>query len=635
MSRDGGDATVGRSASSGASTPLRPRQRSLTRRPSTTSLDQSTPATARTRPPLPTAGLHTSPAYSTSLRSRHSLYGTEDRIVLDLGSRIWKIGFSGEPAPRECISMLDIVTSQDGQGVSVAPIGLWSLDKGDVGELEWDIREERLKRALREVWFNTLMTDPKTRKVIVVENPLLSTKVKEMITRVLFGNLQVLSISFANSHVLSLMATGTVTGLVIDCGNLETTALSVFAARPLFPLLLSTPVAGNRVTSRLRSLLLQFGVYVPPPPSSSTLLAPTRGKIPREVLTEDLLEEIKTRYCFVGDPLPPANDEILRRASIASNTGARRASVGPEPNAEDAEANEAEDDELLRRLERRYSRNSATTTISFKVPSFPPSSAPVSGTRKGWIQVPGWVRERAAEVLFEEGTDDARNVPDLILESLLKLPIDLRKPLASSILVIGGTAMLPGFFRRLRHDLLARLAASHPVSVSEPLASSSPPTSPTESVFSSLPTSSPTKRSRSGRHKALSDRLSLLRSTPRFAPLVHLADKLVITNDPSLSALSSTESSTRPTPLPPKSGAAPNFAPALLPWIGGSLAGALKTGGEEILREKWEEAVEGAVEGLMEMGDDEAVRDADDEEDGPDRKAFVVPDWTLMRLRVV
>lgn len=36
-----------------------------------------------------------------------------------------------------------------------------------------------------------LMTDPKSRKVIVVENPLLSTRVKEMIARVLFGNLQV------------------------------------------------------------------------------------------------------------------------------------------------------------------------------------------------------------------------------------------------------------------------------------------------------------------------------------------------------------------------------------------------------------------------------------------------------------
>lgn len=38
---------------------------------------------------------------------------------------------------------------------------------------------------------SNLMSDPKARKVIVIENPLLPTRVKEMIARVLFENLQV------------------------------------------------------------------------------------------------------------------------------------------------------------------------------------------------------------------------------------------------------------------------------------------------------------------------------------------------------------------------------------------------------------------------------------------------------------
>jgi actin-related protein 10 len=40
-----------------------------------------------------------SPHYQTS--RRHSLYGTEDRIVIDPGSRVWKVGFSGEGRPRD------------------------------------------------------------------------------------------------------------------------------------------------------------------------------------------------------------------------------------------------------------------------------------------------------------------------------------------------------------------------------------------------------------------------------------------------------------------------------------------------------------------------------------------------------
>jgi actin-related protein len=34
---------------------------------------------------------------------KHSLYGYEDRVVIDPGSRIWKIGFSGEPQPRKVV----------------------------------------------------------------------------------------------------------------------------------------------------------------------------------------------------------------------------------------------------------------------------------------------------------------------------------------------------------------------------------------------------------------------------------------------------------------------------------------------------------------------------------------------------
>ena len=159
--------------------------------------------------------------------------------------------------------------------------------------------------------------------------------------------------------------------------------------------------------------------------------------------------------------------------------------------------------------------------------------------------------------------------------------------------------MLPGFFRRLRTELLSTLAASHPTPPSPPV--------------------SPTKRDRSARHHQLASRLSVLRATPHFAPLTALARSLAITNDPSHA------SGLPANPLHPKSGTAPAFSPALLPWIGGSLAGALKTGGDEILREKWEESLEDAKTEVSEGADDAE----------PPAKVFALPDWTLMRLRVV
>ena len=70
--------------------------------------------------------------------------------MLDLGSSVWKAGFSGEGSPRECRGVVQMLAKEDGGDGAV---GLWGLEKGEVSELEWEIREERLKRGLRDIWF--------------------------------------------------------------------------------------------------------------------------------------------------------------------------------------------------------------------------------------------------------------------------------------------------------------------------------------------------------------------------------------------------------------------------------------------------------------------------------------------------
>lgn len=300
-----------------------------------------------------------------------------------------------------------------------------------------------------------------------------------------FTRIQVPSLSFASSSLLSLMATGTVTGLVIDCGNLETSVLSVssflpatprsclltsgepqiYSSRPLFPLLLSTPLAGSRVTSRLRSLLLQFGYYVPPPQSLNTIAAPTLAKIPKDLLTEELLEEIKTRVCFVSNPVEESDSSLDDLLSEEED----------EPMDEDAEYDEASDLLLLRRMEKRYARETTAKTLSFKVPALS-SPGPASGVGKGWIQIPGWVRERAAEVLFEPGNEDELSVTELILEGLLRV-----RPTFISHLFLPYTA-------KLHFPTSSQPTSANP---SPPPSSSpaAPPCSPASSPASALPSS--------------------------------------------------------------------------------------------------------------------------------------------------
>ncbi|KAG6857384.1 hypothetical protein H0H87_004746 [Tephrocybe sp. NHM501043] len=555
-----------------------------------TAFTPTTPATARVSAPQ----VHSSPHYATT--RRHSLYGVEDRVVIDPGSRIWKVGFSGEGRPR------DVFLANKKSG---AP--LWNLrratDLTERAEEEKSL-EVSLQSCLRSVFHDSLLTDPKARKVILVEHPLLPLYIKDIIARILFES-HVPSVSFASSHLLSLFAVGRITGLVLDCGHLESAALPIFAARPLYPHLRTTPLAGARLTSHLRALLLLFGTYLPPPASlSAAMNVPSANRathVPQEVLVDSVIEEIKTRCCFVGEVLsspidtreitpaedeeseidfPPSSDTTHSGSdfSHAGRESVSEFSVVSNPRVPPSDAPRGENH--LQALATMYTRHSTATDLHMRV--VPPPSQQ-TGTGRGTLIIPGWVRERAAEVLFEGGDVDEASVAEVILDALLKVPVDLRKTLASSILLCGGTAMLPGFIPRLHLEILRAL--------SPPSAASRHPTRP---------------------NKPLPPQYD------RYASLRTLIPYFAILNNPS--------------PPPPMSdrakahaGKAPAFSPATLSWVGGSLAGSLKTGGAEVSRERWDEA-------NTKHDPDQSM---DVSADFEDRAASnILPDWTRTPLPV-
>lgn len=108
--------------------------------------------------------------------------------------------------------------------------------------------------------------------------------------------------------------------------------------------------------------------------------------------------------------------------------------------------------------------------------------------------------------------------------------MDLRKTMASSILVVGGTPMLPGFISRLHAELLRAIA---------PPVSRSHPTRPDKPVPPHY------------------DRYACLRPLTNF---------FAILNNPAPPPAASARASAN-------AGKAPAFAPATMAWIGGSLAG--------------------------------------------------------------
>ncbi len=72
----------------------------------------------------------------------------------------------------------------------------------------------------------------------------------------------------------------------------------------------------------------------------------------------------------------------------------------------------------LQALANLYMRHSTATDLHLKVT--PPASQQ-TGTGLGTLIVPGWIRERGAEVLFEGSDVDESSVAETILDCLLKV----------------------------------------------------------------------------------------------------------------------------------------------------------------------------------------------------------------------
>uniref|UniRef100_A0A8C9ZL81 Actin related protein 10 n=1 Tax=Sander lucioperca TaxID=283035 RepID=A0A8C9ZL81_SANLU len=95
------------------------------------------------------------------------------------------------------------------------------------------------------------------------------------------------------------------------------------------------------------------------------------------------------------------------------------------------------------------------------------------------LHVKGSIRDSVMEILFEQDNEE-KSVASLILDALVKCPIDTRKVLSENLVVIGGTAMLPGFLHRLLAEL--RLLVEKPkysnVLASKSLRLHAPPAKP-------------------------------------------------------------------------------------------------------------------------------------------------------------
>lgn len=127
---------------------------------------------------------------------------------------------------------------------------------------------------------------------------------------------------------------------------------------------------------------------------------PLKQGVPIAVLTDEVVDEIRERCCFIGEKI-----DLIPGVGVGGGGGWMESTEG--------EYSELEDVKLMNSLEAKYKSQSTrdgTTEVTF----------PIEGG-KGWILVPGWVRERCGEALWDEGDEDEFSLVGGVLEALKKV----------------------------------------------------------------------------------------------------------------------------------------------------------------------------------------------------------------------
>ncbi|KAI1381103.1 actin-like ATPase domain-containing protein [Hypoxylon crocopeplum] len=178
--------------------------------------------------------------------SPSTLRADDDVVVIELGSRKLRLGFAGDSAPKRIVSFgpeqqrragdfraWDAAYQPDwrkrasGKSWGVDH-ELWQLD---VRAQDLALIEDKLERELRDAFTKYLLIDSRPRRITLALPPTLPIPLISTVFDTVFNRFQAPSISLLSSPVMSAMAAGTRSGLVIDIGWHETTITAVYEFR--------------------------------------------------------------------------------------------------------------------------------------------------------------------------------------------------------------------------------------------------------------------------------------------------------------------------------------------------------------------------------------------------------------------
>ena len=186
-------------------------------------------------------------------------------IIIDVGSGLMKVGFSGEDGPRNIFNSIVGIPKMAGLKVGMEQkeryvaeeaisnaefMNFYSpIQRGEV--VDWD----KFETLMHYLLYNQIEVVPEDMSVLITETPLSSKKNRSKISELLFEKFNVQKCHISNSSMLGLFSYGKSSGIVLDCGYNITSTVPVYEGFPLVYASQKINLGGEDLSNKLYDII--------------------------------------------------------------------------------------------------------------------------------------------------------------------------------------------------------------------------------------------------------------------------------------------------------------------------------------------------------------------------------------------
>ncbi|KAM9971558.1 hypothetical protein ACTFIW_011539 [Dictyostelium discoideum] len=184
-------------------------------------------------------------------------------IVIDNGSSIIKVGFSGDESPHVFPSVVGFSKPNIGQVDSY--VGNDAQSKRDLERLEYPIEKgiitnwDNMEKIWNHAFYDQLRVSPDQHPVFLTETPLNPKVNTERMAQYMFEGLGFPAMYVSFQAALSLYASGRTTGIVIDSGGGVSHTVPIYEGIAMTNSISRLDLAGNDLTDYMMKMLNKGG----------------------------------------------------------------------------------------------------------------------------------------------------------------------------------------------------------------------------------------------------------------------------------------------------------------------------------------------------------------------------------------